>query len=228
MSPVGQKIHVIDVGANIGIWSSAMLAAAEDAGRSDDLHMHVFEPSAYTYDRLETTLGGTGARLLRMAVGDQIGSSLLYVVAPGAGTNSLHQCSDVEPDSSVEEVAITTLTCYAERAKIAELTLVKIDTEGHDLSVLRGARDLFDKQRISIVQFEYNHRWIYARNYLRDAFDLLMPLGYRLGKLTPGGVEFYPYWDAELETFAEGNYVACRASVAHQLPTVRWWKPVTA
>jgi hypothetical protein len=38
---------------------------------------------------------------------------------------------------------------------------------------------------------------------------VLAPLGYSLGKLTPRGVEFYPGWDAELETFVEGNYVAC-------------------
>lgn len=60
-------------------------------------------------------------------------------------------------------------------------------------------------------QFQYNHRWIHARAFLLDAFELLTPLGYRLGKLTPFGVEFYPHWDPELETFVEGNYIACSA-----------------
>ena len=74
------------------------------------------------------------------------------------------------------------------------------------------------------MQFEYNHRWVFARAYLRDAFDLLTGLGYRIGKLTPKGVEFYPGWDAELETFVEGNYVACEPRAAEALPAVRWWK----
>jgi hypothetical protein len=117
-----------------------------------------------------------------------------------------------------------TLGSYAERAGLEQLALVKIDTEGHDLAVLRGARDLFASQRISVAQFEYNHRWIYARCYLRDAFELFEPLGYRVGKLTPAGVEFYPSWDPELETFIEGNYVACCQVVAGQLPAVSWWK----
>ena len=62
------------------------------------------------------------------------------------------------------------------------------------------------------------------RSFLRDAFELLGPLGYRLGKLTPHGVEFYPGWDAELETFVEGNYLACVPQVAERLPSVVWWK----
>jgi hypothetical protein len=83
---------------------------------------------------------------------------------------------------------------------------------------------LFAERRISVAQFEYNHRWVYARFFLRDAFDLLEPLGYRLGKLTPVGVEFYPRWDADLETFVEGNYIACEQGVAERLPSVAWWK----
>jgi len=57
---------------------------------------------------------------------------------------------------------------------------------------------------------------------------LLQPRGYRLGKLTPKGVEFYPRWDPDLETFVEGNYVACLPEVAARLPSVSWWKPQPA
>jgi hypothetical protein len=41
-------------------------------------------------------------------------------------------------------------------------------------------------------------------------------------------VEFYPRWDAELETFVEGNYVACDPAVAARLPAVPWWKTAPA
>ena len=224
LSPPGQEIHVIDVGANVGRWSLAMLSAARESGRSGDLRMHVFEPSAYTFGCLAATLHGQKVKLQRMAMSDGSGSSLLHVVAPAAGTNSLHAPHGVSSGVLTEEVTTTTLSSYAEHAGLDQLTLVKIDTEGHDLAVLRGARQLFAEQRISVAQFEYNHRWIYARSYLRDAFELLEPLGYRVGKLTPAGVEFYPSWDAELETFVEGNYVACRQAIAEQLPSVRWWK----
>jgi FkbM family methyltransferase len=226
LCPPDQCLRVLDVGANVGRWSASMLDAACQAGRLADLDLHAFEPSAYTYARLSEALDGQGVRLFRAALGDRPGSSTLHVVAPGAGTNSLHQQPRPPADATTEHVPMTTLDAYARDADLDHIMLVKIDTEGHDLAVLRGAQGLLDQQRISVVQFEYNHRWIYARSFLRDAFELLEPLGYRLGKLTPRGVEFYPCWDVDLETFVEGNYIACAPGVARLLPTVSWWKSV--
>jgi hypothetical protein len=125
---------------------------------------------------------------------------------------------------TAEQVDVTTLDRYAELAGLDRIALVKIDAEGHDLAVLAGAGKLLAQHRISVAQFEYNQRWIVARAFLRDAFGLLGHAGYSLGKLTGRGVEFYPAWDPELETFTEGNYVACTAGVAGRLPSVTWWK----
>jgi hypothetical protein len=63
-----------------------------------------------------------------------------------------------------------------------------------------------------------------ARHLLKDVFDLVEPHGYRLGKLTRHGVESYPHWDPELETFIEGNYVAYTADMSPWLPQIPWWK----
>jgi len=224
LSPAGRDIHVVDVGANVGQWSDAMRGAARQVGRLDDLDLHAFEPSSYTFARLSAALGGQGVSLHQVALSDMSGRSTLHVAAPGAGTNSLHAQPSVPDGAATEAVATTTLDAYADRTGLQHITLVKIDTEGHDLAVLRGARRLFADQRIMITQFEYNHRWLYSRSFLYDAFDLLEPFGYRLGKLTPRGVEFYRGWDADLETFVEGNYVACAAAIAERLPSVAWWK----
>ncbi len=224
LSPVGQDIHVVDVGANVGLWSVAMLAAARQAGRFGDLDLHVFEPSSYTFACLSEALGMHSVTLRQLALCERLGSSTLNVIAPGAGTNSLHEQPEASAGIATEEVTTTTLDTYADYAGLDHITLLKIDTEGHDHAVLRGAQRLFGEQRILITQFEYNHRWVYARSFLRDAFELLEPLGYRLGKLTPQGVEFYPGWDADLETFVQGNYVACTQWAAGNIPTVTWWK----
>jgi FkbM family methyltransferase len=224
LSAAGRGIHVLDVGANVGRWSMSMLDVARRAGRIDELQLHSFEPSCYTFAVLSKALHGQPVILNRMALSDGPGSRSLNVVAPGAGTNSFYKWVGSHASIATEEVASTTLDAYAERVGLGDLTLVKIDTEGHDLSVLRGGMKLFYEKRIRIVQFEYNHRWIAARSFLRDAFELLVPLGYRLGKLTPNGLEFYPGWDAELETFVEGNYVACVPEFAELLPSIPWWK----
>lgn len=224
LSPTDREIHVLDVGANVGRWSSAMLFAAQRAGRLDDLRLHIFEPSSYTFALLSEALDGQPVSLHCAALSNQCGSADLYVIAPGAGTNSLHMAAGPGSSGRIENVATITMDSYIDRAGVDHVTLVKIDAEGHDLAVLRGARGLFAEKRISVAQFEYNHRWVYAHAFLRDAFELLEPLGYRLGKLTPRGVEFYPGWDFELEKFVEGNYIACVSEVADQLPSIIWWK----
>jgi FkbM family methyltransferase len=222
-SQAGEQIHVADVGANVGQWSASMMAAASKAGRETDLRLHAFEPDSLAFARLAKVLDGTSASLTKAALSDQPGTTPLYVVAPGAGTNSVYPVPGVS-QTAVENVAAITLDSYAERSGMSRFALVKIDAEGHDLAVLRSARALFSERRIAVAQFEYNHRWVLAHCFLRDAFEFLLPLGYRVGKLTPRGVEFYPGWDAELEKFVEGNYLACDPEVAARLPTVTWWK----
>jgi FkbM family methyltransferase len=219
----GEQIHVADVGANVGRWSESMLAAASKAGRETDLRLHAFEPDSRAFARLAEALDGTPAVLSRTALSDRQGTLLFHVVGPAAGTNSLYRVPGAN-QTAPEEVATITLDSYAEQSGVARFALVKIDAEGHDLAVLRGARDLLADHRIAVAQFDYNHRWVLARFFLRDAFEFLLALGYRVGKLTPRGVEFYPGWDADLETFVEGNYLACDPEVAAELPAVTWWK----
>lgn len=221
LAPPGQ-LHVADVGANVGLWSQSLLAAAAAAGRTADLRLHAFEPEAEAYARLARALDGAPAILSPAALSDRDGTSALHVVAPAAGSNSLHLAPG--DTATADMVPTRTLDSYSARSGVPRFALVKIDTEGHDLTVLRGARTLLAEHRIAVVQFEYNHRWVFARAFLRDAFEFLAEHGYLVGKLTQKGVEFYPGWDPELETFIEGNYLACDPAVACGLPAVTWWK----
>lgn len=222
-SPPGEQIHVADVGANVGRWSRSMMAAASEAGRETDLRLHAFEPDSRAFAQLEQAFDGTSARLSRTALSDRHGTSLLHRVAPAAGRNSLYPVPGIN-ETVQENVVTITLDSYAAHSGVERFSLVKIDAEGHDLPVLQGARALLTEHRIAVAQFEYNHRWVLARFFLRDAFEFLLALDYRVGKLTPRGVEFYPSWDVDLETFVEGNYIACDPNVAGGLPTVAWWK----
>jgi hypothetical protein len=53
------------------------------------------------------------------------------------------------------------------------IDLLKIDAEGYDFQVLRGAEKLLKEQKISVVQFEYNRPWANAGGTLAlQATDL--------------------------------------------------------
>src|ERR1039457_2187104 len=104
LSAANRQIHVIDVGANVGRWSSAMLSTAQQAGRLNDIQLHAFEPSSYTFRLLSEALDGYPVRLHRAALCEQPGTAALYVIAPGAGTNSLHAPPGSEIGGSTENV----------------------------------------------------------------------------------------------------------------------------
>lgn len=222
----GAPLVVFDVGANRGDWTLSILALCARAPVA--LQVHAFEPSAYTRELLEGALAGHPLRdrvsVEPMALSDQEGEAQLFVPEPGAGTTTLSPDADTGAYQSVETTRLSTVDAFCQRAGIAQIPLLKCDAEGHDALVIDGAMEMFRAQRIGILQFEYNQRWINSRRYLKDVFEQLGPLGYAVGKLTPAGVEFYPGWDWELESYREGNYIACLPHWRRQLPEVRWWK----
>ncbi len=224
-APSDRHLEVLDVGANTGEWTEVLLEDCAHAER-EDVYVHLFEPSRSTFrslkERFETHRAVDRLIFQPLALSREPGHKTLHIVHELAGTNSLHEQPELAPVDQ-EEVELDTVDSYARRWGIEHIDLIKIDAEGHDLEVLAGARRLLAEQKIEVIQFEYSSRWIYARNYLRDAFELLHPLGYRLGKLTRKGIEYYEGWHPELETFREANYVACLPAWVERFPSLRWW-----
>jgi hypothetical protein len=66
--PAGQKLHAIDVEANVGRWSAAMLTAARQAGRLENLHLEALEPSAHAFGLLAKALDGQPVGLHNMPI----------------------------------------------------------------------------------------------------------------------------------------------------------------
>lgn len=221
-APPDWPCTVFDVGANVGEWSLALLRTSAGLGRPEPPRIHAFEPTSATFETLRGRLPA-GVEANQLALSDDAGQRRMFIVAPGCGRNSLQPVEDAAV-TATEEVAADTVDGYVRANGIERIDLLKIDTEGHDCAVLLGARDCLAERRIGLAQFEYNHRWVYARRFLKDVFDLVGPYGYRIGKLTPRGVECYPGWDADLETFVESNYVLGTEAALAGLPQVSWWK----
>jgi hypothetical protein len=121
---------------------------------------------------------------------------------------------------AMEQVALTTLDEYCHPWKISNVLFLKIDTEGHDLFVLRGARALLDSGSVAFIEFEYNSTWIASRTFLRDAFEFMKSFGYKLGKIHRTFVEEFANWDYRLEWFEQANYIAWISTVQPSFPIV--------
>jgi len=216
---------IVDCGANVGEYSVAAGKAAMKNGMTN-LAIHAFEPASSTFQalwqNLSASLPNISVSASRMALSDAEGEVELHIVHDKAGVNSLVQ-SDLGPITQVEKVPVSTLTNYCVARDIQSILLLKIDTEGNDYNVLIGAEKLIKSGAIELVQFEYNHRWIFARRFLRDVFGFLNGSELRLGKVTSKGIEFYRSWHPELETFAEGNYLICKPEWVSRFQQVDWW-----
>lgn len=224
--PNDRNLVVFDVGANVGEWSAQLLKLGECRGGLNS-HLHSFEPVSSTMRALSKNIQHSNLSweivLVQKALSDHQCVSQISVVEEHCGINAIIP----DPKQAIkrtERIELTTVDDYCRENSIDEIGLLKIDTEGHDLLVLRGARRLLEQKGIYVLQFEYNFRWVWSRKTLFDVFEYANEVGYRVGKVTPKGIEFYDCWDAELEKYVEGNYILCRPDWIDRFPQVSWWK----
>jgi hypothetical protein len=96
------------------------------------------------------------------------------------------------PEGMVE-LPLTTLDRYAEDNQIAHIHFLKIDTQGFDLEVLKGASGLLKKKQIDLLQFEITIAHMYENlPGMEEFIRFLMNLDYRL-------VAFYGFHNKGIE-----------------------------
>lgn len=175
----------IDVGANIGQTAAELCAAFRGC------QIVSFEPVPATFAALKTnTAAYPNVRCVQAALGDAEGEAVM-TADPLSLLNTLNTSG--RPDAHTISVPVTTLDAYCASAGIDRLDLLKIDTEGYEMSVLRGARRLLESGAIRLVlaecEFTYN-----AQSPHGDFFEIaafLMPMGFRVVAFYAGGVDGY-------------------------------------
>jgi FkbM family methyltransferase len=213
-APAGERLHILDIGANQGDWTKSLLRQLPAERRDQSLvKIDLFEPAPATIVRLGHALLETGlahlAEIHPLAMSETAGVGSMAIMSETGGTNTMHFDGFVStnPPGGWVEVRRTTVTEFCRSRGVQRVHLAKCDTEGHDLSVLRGAREMLAEGRIDVFQFEYNHRWVYSRTYLKDVFDLTKGLPYHVARIGPSSIEVLPGWHPELDRFFESNYV---------------------
>ncbi len=145
----------VDVGANVGYLTSLMATRAAGSGR-----VVAFEPNPLVFALLESNVarldrapGLAAVEAERLAVSSSAGRARFR--AAGDVTAHMGLGSIVEPASTPDadeyEVEATTLD---RRFPDAEIQLLKVDVEGHEEDVLRGAAGLLEGGRVRDVIFE--------------------------------------------------------------------------
>jgi FkbM family methyltransferase len=206
----GRAPHVVlDVGANRGDWSRMAEGLLPQAA------IHAFEIVPDTFRTLSQNVAGKPRIVphpvgLSDAEGDidvffAEGKSEIATCVTGI-SESIHGYSPPRVRTRV-----TTGDLFCEREGIERVDFLKLDVEGFEPNVLRGFARMLAAGRIGAIQFEYGYGNIVSRFLLRDFYELLGPLGMRIGKIYPRGVEFRDY-DLRAENFLGSNFLAVQAS----------------
>jgi len=164
---------VIDAGANVGYYSLLIAKWMRGEGA-----VHAFEPFPETARRFERNLKLNPhlqpiVRLHRSALSDFTGKLSMKVPdQENQGCNYLEKGGD--------EVSVTTLDAFCEKEGLNRVDLLKIDVEGSEVALLRGAEQTIGRFH-PVLMIEANPSTLQRFGYTsRDLIEGIGRYGYRL------------------------------------------------
>lgn len=199
---------VVDAGANIGLYS---LIASKVVGLKGKVFS--FEPSKKTFDRLlENVRLNKCSNIIPIdtGLGDQENLTLTLQQDAGNGdaerylsptTNENKTGNMLVPKIEEEEVLIDMLDNCLEKFDVKKIDFLKIDTEGFEYYILKGARNIIENSPNIIILLECTETLTArAKTSQKDVFDILK--GHNLN--------IY-YWDLKREEWRDDEEGALRA-----------------
>lgn len=175
---------VLDVGAHAGFYSLLASLANPNAD------VFAFEPLARVFERLERNLqlnGLSKVKCFRVAAGAHEGVQEFYFPdqeQPIASSLRSDMLLASFPTGAIQHVpvSVVTLDRIVAEHHIEHVDLIKLDTERTEHDVLRGARELIERDTPDIIC----EVWPDAGNQ-RELESILRPLGYRFFHLLEEG-----------------------------------------
>lgn len=171
----------VDVGANRGNWTARFLDHAGPSVRG-----FLFEVNAACLGALRERFGTNDALEIRdAALSDYIGEAEFF---ESPASDDLSSLSAINAGAGCTRRVVRITTLDRELDRCGQISFLKVDTEGHDYFVLRGARGLLREKRIDVLQFECNFTWRATGTTISGPVGFLESHGYRVMHLRPEGL----------------------------------------
>lgn len=208
----GKKSPVVfDIGANVGNYSKTIKTINPSA------RVYAFEPHPKTFAILQTLATEARFEAFNTGMSDQETSLTLYdrTDSPDGSSHASLYKEVIEGIHQITSnsviVQLTTLDNFVQKHTLhGQIDLLKIDTEGHELPVLKGAQKLIASKKIAAVQFEFNEMNVASRVFMKDFYECLPE--YDFYRLLPDGLVPLGNYNNPLlkELFAFQNIVALK------------------
>ncbi|MEO0683511.1 MAG: FkbM family methyltransferase [Cyanobacteria bacterium J06649_11] len=212
-----QEIVIFDVGANIGNYTKELKQAFPKS------KIYAFEPNHNAFQTLEQELNDTDIERFCVGLSSHVSSKKGYTYASDDKSEHASVYKEVLTDlhqaKEIIEIVFETISldCFCEQHEIKEIDFLKIDTEGHELEVLSGGKEMITQGNIKIIQFEFNEMNIVSRVFLKDFYQILSD--YDIYRLDSNRLIPLADYNSENEIFKFQNFLAIRKSVQKYLET---------
>jgi FkbM family methyltransferase len=200
---------LLDIGANFGAWSKLMLELFPHC-----LKLILVEPQPQCVDSL-SRINFPNKLIYPCAVSDRKGEMNFFTPErkQGWAAASLFERRDTchsEIKQSRTMVPVRKLDDIIQENHLAAIDFMKLDVEGAELLALKGVEASLRCRKIKAISFEFGSGNINSRTFFRDFWDFLMPYGFCIARILPGGKMLrIDEYDEDLEYFrGVTNYVA--------------------
>ncbi|MBL8054621.1 MAG: FkbM family methyltransferase [Nitrospira sp.] len=159
----------IDIGAAAGVFSASLLPMSRDCV--------AFEPRPAQAADMRAMFESVGAsvRVESVALSDQTGTMPLRILVEDQGRSTIEADNYLEDEDGSAREEIQVPVCRLDDYGFDGVGFIKIDVEGHELSVLKGARaTIVREQPTLLVEIENRHK----PNAVADVTAFLRGLGY--------------------------------------------------
>jgi FkbM family methyltransferase len=164
------KKHALDIGANVGFMTAYFAKHWQK--------VTAFEPTPSIFSCLEKNCTRNNINNMPMALSNETGT-VLFAIQSRSEINQIVSSVDVlSKHWSAIEVPAATL----DSLNLTDIDMIKIDVEGHELNVLKGAEQTIRNQRPLIaIEISFENKVLdkeLSKGHA-DALDLLKSWGYK-------------------------------------------------
>jgi FkbM family methyltransferase len=168
---------VFDVGAHHGETVTRLVE------RFPQARVFAFEPASASYAVLESAVRGLErVEPVNVALGAEAGTASL-----AAGGDSGH--NRVDPEGEGEAVTVLTADAFCEQRGIEHVDLLKVDTEGMEVSVLKGAEAALESTDHVVCECDFGRRDSEPHGNFFEIHELLSKRGFSPVAFYSGGVD---------------------------------------